>query len=44
VARIVVIADFIFTANAVVLQPVTGVLLVWWVGYSPIKLSAKGLS
>jgi uncharacterized membrane protein len=34
VARIVVIADFIFTATAVVAQPVTGVLLVWTVGYS----------
>jgi uncharacterized membrane protein len=34
VARIVVIADFIFTASAVALQPVTGALLVWWVGYS----------
>jgi uncharacterized membrane protein len=34
VARIVVIADFIFTATAVVVQPVTGSLLVWHVGYS----------
>ena len=34
VARIVVIADFIFTATAVVLQPITGLLLVWWAGYS----------
>ena len=34
VARIVVIADFIFTATAVVAQPVTGVLLAWNVGYS----------
>ncbi len=34
VARIVVIADFIFTATAVVLQPITGLLLVWWTGYS----------
>jgi uncharacterized membrane protein len=34
VARIVVIADFLFTASAVVLQPVTGFLLAWWVGYS----------
>ena len=34
VARIVVIADFVFTATAVVLQPVTGVLLVRAVGYS----------
>ena len=34
VARIVVIADFLFTATAVVLQPVTGVALAWHVGYS----------
>ena len=34
VARIVVIADFIFTATAVVAQPTTGVLLAWNVGYS----------
>jgi uncharacterized membrane protein len=34
VARIVVIADFLFTATAVVLQPITGSLLVWHVGYS----------
>ena len=34
VARIVVIADFIFTATAVVAQPTTGVLLAYVVGYS----------
>jgi uncharacterized membrane protein len=34
VARIVVLADFLFTATAVVVQPITGVLLVWSVGYS----------
>jgi len=34
VARIVVVADFIFTATAVVAQPVTGVLLGRTVGYS----------
>jgi uncharacterized membrane protein len=34
VARIVVIADFVFTATAVVLQPITGALLVHNVGYS----------
>ena len=33
VARIVVIADFLFTATAVVLQPVTGVWLALHVGY-----------
>jgi uncharacterized membrane protein len=33
-ARIVVRADFLFTATAVVAQPVTGVLLAWNVGYS----------
>lgn len=34
VARIVVIADFVFTATAVIAQPITGVLLAWTVGYS----------
>ena len=34
VARIVVIADFIFTATAVAVQPITGTLLVVHVGYS----------
>jgi len=34
VARIVVIADFIFTATAVVVQPITGTLLVLHIGYS----------
>ncbi|WP_443969955.1 DUF2269 family protein [Sphingobium sp. CR28] len=33
VARIVVIADFLFTASAVILQPVTGVLLAMGVGW-----------
>jgi uncharacterized membrane protein len=34
VARFVVIADVVFTATAVVAQPVTGTLLAWIVGYS----------
>jgi len=34
VARIVVIADFVFTASVVVAQPATGVLLAWIIGYS----------
>ena len=34
VARIVVIADFVFTATAVAAQPITGVLLAWQVGHS----------
>jgi uncharacterized membrane protein len=34
VARIVVIADFLFTATAVVAQPITGVWLASLVGYS----------
>lgn len=34
VARIVVIADFVFTATAVIAQPITGVALAWLVGYS----------
>lgn len=33
VARIVVIADFLFTASAVVVQPVTGILLARELGY-----------
>lgn len=43
VARIVVIADFIFTATAVVLQPVTGMLLARMAGY-PIMDGWIGLS
>lgn len=34
VARIVVIADFLFTATAVVVQPITGIALAWHTGYS----------
>lgn len=34
VARIVVVADYLFTATAVVLQPITGVMLIRIVGYS----------
>lgn len=34
VARIVVLADFLFTVTAVVLQPITGIALAWHVGYS----------
>ena len=34
VARIVVVADVLFTATAVVAQPITGTLLAWIVGYS----------
>jgi len=34
VARIVVVADFLFTATAVVAQPITGIALAWHVGYS----------
>jgi uncharacterized membrane protein len=34
VARTVVLADFLFTATAVVAQPLTGVLLAYNVGYS----------
>jgi uncharacterized membrane protein len=33
VARIVVIADFLFTATAVIIQPITGVLLARNLGY-----------
>jgi len=34
VAQIVVLADFLFTATAVVVQPVTGAALSWLTGYS----------
>lgn len=34
VARIVVVADFLFTATAVAAQPITGVLLAWTMGYA----------
>jgi uncharacterized membrane protein len=34
VTRIVVLADFVFTATAVVIQPITGVALAHVVGYS----------
>src|SRR3978361_2061155 len=34
IARIVVIADFIFTATAVIAQPITGSLLALQAGYS----------
>ena len=33
VARIVVIADYLFTATAVALQPITGALLAWHAGW-----------
>jgi uncharacterized membrane protein len=36
-ARIVVRADFLFTATAVVAQPVTGALLAWNAGYSLLE-------
>lgn len=34
VGRIVVAADFVFTATAVVAQPITGIWLAWIIGYS----------
>jgi uncharacterized membrane protein len=34
VARIVVIADFLFTATAVLAQPITGLALAWTMGYA----------
>jgi uncharacterized membrane protein len=37
VARFVVIADMIFTATAVVVQPVSGVVLAWAIGLSPLE-------
>ncbi len=46
VARIVVVADFIFTASAVVIQPITGFWLMALEGYRPNEpwiVSALGL-
>jgi uncharacterized membrane protein len=37
VARFVVIADVIFTATAVVVQPVSGVVLAWAIGLKPLE-------
>ena len=34
ITRIVVIADFLFTATAVAAQPITGILLAWNMGFS----------
>jgi uncharacterized membrane protein len=34
VARIVVLADLLFTATAVMAQPITGAMLAWTAGYS----------
>ena len=34
VARIVVVADFLFTADCRFRQPITGIALAWNVGYS----------
>lgn len=39
VARFVVVADLIFTATAVVAQPVSGVALAWAIGLSPLAES-----
>jgi uncharacterized membrane protein len=38
-ARFVVLADLIFTATAVVVQPVSGFLLAWAIGLSPLDES-----
>lgn len=42
-AGIVVVADTIFTASAVVVQPITGAALAWWSGY-PLFESWIGFS
>jgi uncharacterized membrane protein len=46
VARIVVLADYVFTATAVVVQPLTGLMLIHLQGYSltePWLVAAYGL-
>lgn len=42
VCRIVVLADYVFTTTAAILQPVTGLLLVWQVGYSLLEFWVWG--
>ena len=37
-SQIVVIADYLFTFSAAILQPITGLLLVWQVGYDLLDL------
>lgn len=37
-ARTTVLADYLFTAPAVILQPLTGLWLIWKVGYDPMAL------
>jgi uncharacterized membrane protein len=37
IARMVVIADFLFTATAVIAQPITGIALAWQMGWSPYE-------
>ncbi len=36
--RTVVIADFMFTAPSVIIQPITGILLLQYLGYNPFDL------
>src|SRR5881392_552526 len=43
VARMVVLADFLFTAAAVVAQPITGIALAEQAGYSPPRELDCGL-
>ena len=46
VARIVVLADYVFTATAVVVQPISGLMLIMMQGYSlaePWLMAAYGL-
>ena len=46
VARIVVLADYVFTATSVVVQPLTGLMLIFLQGYSltePWLVAAYGL-
>jgi uncharacterized membrane protein len=38
-ARVVVVADFVFTATAIVVQPISGLALAWAIGLSPLDES-----
>jgi uncharacterized membrane protein len=37
IARVVVIADALFTASAVMVQPISGAFLAWLIGYSIVE-------
>ena len=43
-ARIVIIADVVFTATAVVVQPLSGAAIAWYAGYSLVGALDRALA